>query len=83
METFCKTFFAHQHQAYNEPQPTGSLISSVKNLTKSSNNQQEDVKTLEGFLRDKFSDTWISVRKAFLDLDSDHDGFITFEDIIR
>ena len=38
---------------------------------------------LEHFLKDKFSKTWTSVRKAFLDLDADHDGFITVEDIIR
>jgi Ca2+-binding EF-hand superfamily protein len=31
----------------------------------------------------KFSNNFDSVRKAFLILDSDHDGFITIEDFLR
>jgi Ca2+-binding EF-hand superfamily protein len=38
---------------------------------------------LEKQLKEKFSNNWDSVRKAFLDLDSDYDGFITVEDILR
>jgi len=34
-------------------------------------------------LKDKFSNNWESVRKAFLALDSDYDGYITVEDILR
>ena len=34
-------------------------------------------------MKDKFSNNWESVRKAFLDLDSDYDGYITVEDILR
>ena len=34
-------------------------------------------------LKDKFQNNWVSVRKAFLDLDTDYDGFITVEDILR
>jgi uncharacterized protein YeeX (DUF496 family) len=34
-------------------------------------------------LKDKFSNNWDSVRKAFLGLDTDYDGFITVEDILR
>ena len=41
------------------------------------------LRKLEKLLKDKFSNTWESVRKAFLALDSDHDGFITVEDILR
>ena len=38
---------------------------------------------LDQFLKDKIAKNWVSVRKAFLDLDNDHDGFITVEDLIR
>ena len=38
---------------------------------------------LERLLKDRFSNNWDSVRKAFLDLDTDYDGFITVEDILR
>lgn len=41
------------------------------------------MRKLENFLKDKFAKVWVSVRKAFLDLDTDHDGFISVEDIIR
>ena len=35
------------------------------------------------FLRDRFQKNWVSVRKAFLDLDIDKDGEISPEDIMR
>lgn len=38
---------------------------------------------MEKLLKEKFSNNWESVRKAFLALDSDHDGYITVEDILR
>ena len=38
---------------------------------------------MTNFLRDRFQKTWVSVRKAFLDLDIDKDGFISSEDIMR
>jgi Ca2+-binding EF-hand superfamily protein len=34
-------------------------------------------------LKLKFSNNWDSVRKAFLALDTDYDGFVTVEDILR
>ena len=43
----------------------------------------ERLKKLEKVLKEKFSNQWESVRKAFLALDSDHDGYITVEDILR
>ena len=44
---------------------------------------KERLRKLEHFLKEKFTKNWISVRKAFLDLDSNHDGFISVEDLIR
>ncbi len=41
------------------------------------------MKKLEKILKDKFSNNWESVRKAFLALDADYDGYITVEDILR
>jgi Ca2+-binding EF-hand superfamily protein len=41
------------------------------------------LKLLESLIKNKFANNWISVRKAFLDLDLDHDGFITAQDIMR
>ena len=43
----------------------------------------ERLKRLEKLLKVRFSNNWDSVRKAFLDLDTDYDGFITVEDILR
>jgi Ca2+-binding EF-hand superfamily protein len=43
----------------------------------------ERLKKMEKLLKEKFSNNWESVRKAFLALDSDHDGYITVEDILR
>jgi len=38
---------------------------------------------LETIIKERFANNWVSVRKAFLDLDSDYDGFVTVEDILR
>lgn len=38
---------------------------------------------LETLIKDKFANNWVSVRKAFLDLDTDYDGYVTVEDILR
>jgi Ca2+-binding EF-hand superfamily protein len=41
------------------------------------------LKKLEDKLKMKFSNCYDSVRKAFLALDTDYDGFITVEDILK
>lgn len=41
------------------------------------------MKKIEDLLKQKFSNNWVSIRKAFLDIDMDYDGFITAEDIAR
>lgn len=44
---------------------------------------KKKLKNLEFTLKWKFENNWISVRKAFLDLDLDYDGYIRPEDIAR
>ena len=34
-------------------------------------------------IKNKFSTLWVSVRKAFLDLDSNKDGFVEVSDFLR
>ena len=41
------------------------------------------LKDIERLLRTVFKDNFISVRKAFLSLDSDHDGLVSIEDFYR
>jgi hypothetical protein len=41
------------------------------------------LKKVDSYIKEKFSNFWISVRKAFLDLDFNHDGLIEVEDIMR
>lgn len=41
------------------------------------------LKEIEKVLKEKLSNNWVSVRKAFLDLDQDYDGFITAEDFAK
>jgi len=41
------------------------------------------LKKLESLLKRKFANNWVSVRKAFLDLDGNNDGFISCEDIMK
>jgi Ca2+-binding EF-hand superfamily protein len=38
---------------------------------------------VEKLIKDKLSANWVSVRKAFLDLDLDYDGYVTVDDILR
>ena len=44
---------------------------------------EERIKKLETKIKLKFSNQFDSVKKAFLSLDSDYDGFITAEEIIK
>lgn len=44
---------------------------------------EERLIKLETRLKTKFSNCFESVRKAFLSLDSDYDGYITVEDILK
>lgn len=38
---------------------------------------------IDKIIKNKFSNLWVSVRKAFLDLDIDKDGLVNSQDIMR
>jgi hypothetical protein len=55
-------------------------------MTSNSNKNRElggKLKEIEKILKEKLSNNWVSVRKAFLDIDTDYDGFITAEDFAK
>ncbi len=41
------------------------------------------MKQIEDILKDRLSSNWVSVRKAFLDLDEDFDGYLTAENFAK
>lgn len=41
------------------------------------------IKKIDQFIKDKLANNYISVKKAFLDLDMDRDGYISTEDIMK
>lgn len=62
---------------------TGSIMSSSTNRGSMGGIRRElssRIKETEQVLMKKLSSNWVSVRKAFLDIDTDYDGYITAED---
>ena len=55
-----------------------SVLSSTKNR-----DLTLKLKAIEDVLRERLSNNWVSVRKAFLDLDQDYDGYLTSEDFAK
>lgn len=43
----------------------------------------QKIRKIENELRERFANNWTSVRKAFLDVDTDYDGFIHAEDLAK
>lgn len=41
------------------------------------------MKQIEEVLKERLSNNWVSVRKAFLDLDEDYDGYLTAENFAK
>ena len=88
-DTFKKTFFPHLHQTFNivEMMNNEEYDSIREKITtrkmKEPEYVKDQLKKLDQFLRDKLANNYISVRKAFLDLDMDHDGYISVEDIMK
>ena len=88
-DTFKKNFFPHLYlvQEDIDDAEDKAAYQNKAELRKTNVNQpeiiQERVIKLENKLKTKFSNCFESVRKAFLALDSDYDGYITVEDILK
>ena len=57
---------------------TNSVMSSSKNR-----DLTLKLKQIEDILKQRLSNNWVSVRKAFLDMDTDYDGYLTAEDFAK
>lgn len=87
-DTFKKTFFPHLHATFNiteimEQKGEEDEEKVTYRVMKQPEYVKEKLMKLDKFLREKMSSNWVSVRKAFLDLDMDHDGYISVEDIMK
>lgn len=57
---------------------------SKEKVTEKTNQDVIDrISKVEKKLRDRFSQRFDSVKRAFLFMDADHDGYITIEDFLR
>ena len=85
---FKKVFFPHLYVIVeddcsdDEKKERAAKKSMRKNKEKQPEIIFERIQKLERILKTKFANIWDSVRKAFLDLDTDYDGYITVEDIL-
>lgn len=88
-DTFKKYFFPHLYLVQDDPDDAedNAAMQTRNELKKNSEKQpqviEDRVVRLENKLKTKFSNCFESVRKAFLALDSDYDGIITVEDILK
>lgn len=88
-DNFKKIFFPHLYAVQEDPDDLEEK--KAADFREQINNNWEDqhvvlqkrLSQLEQKLKIKFSNCFESVRKAFLELDSDRDGFITIEDILK
>jgi len=89
-DSFKKTFFPHLYLINDDAEESDEERRDHKEKRELLKNQEKQpeiivdrLKKLERLLKERFSNNWDSVRKAFLGLDSDYDGYITVEDILR
>lgn len=82
-ELFKKAFFP-QKSMVEEPEEKDEVnFDEIKDDKVKSDIIIARMRRLEDLLKQKFSNNWVSMRKAFLDIDMDYDGYITAEDIGR
>ena len=88
-DSFKKNFFSHlcivveANQSDEEKETKKIKDQLITNAGKQPEIIEKRIKVLEEMLKQKFASNYVSVREAFLHLDSDYDGFITVEDILR
>jgi hypothetical protein len=91
-EFFKKTFFAFRDSTAGQAIDQEKMDQQIRDrndelLTmngKSSNIKiTEKLQAIEGAIRKKFANNYTSVRKAFLDTDTDYDGYLTAEDMAK
>ena len=88
-DIFKKNFFPHLYMVQEEADDADDkvAIANKKELIENKANQPQVIENrlikLERRLKVKFSNCFESVRKAFLTLDQDYDGYITIEDILK
>jgi len=88
-DTFKKFFFPHLYLVQDDVDDADdkaalkTKLDLVKNKDRQANIIEERLVQLEIKLKTKFSNCFESGRKAFLSLDSDYDGIITVEDILK
>ncbi len=80
-ENFKKKFFSHLYIVEDYDGDSNFQHNSIATIDRES--IMTRLKDLEKMLKKRFQNTWTSVRRAFLDLDTNQDGFIGPEDIIR
>lgn len=89
MDEFKKNFFPHLYLVQEEPddleenEALENKMELIKNKERQPQVIEERLKRLEAKIKVKFQNCFESVRKAFLTLDGDHDGYITLEDILK
>ncbi len=88
-DLFKKNFFPHLYMVQEDADDADDRAAQAnkKELLENKANQPKIIEDrlikLEQRLKVKFSNCFESVRKAFLALDTDYDGFITVEDILK
>ena len=80
-ESFKKKFFSHLYIIEDYDGDSNFNHTSIATIDRDS--IMKRLKELEIMLKTRFQNTWTSVRRAFLDLDTNQDGYVGPEDIIR
>jgi len=87
-DIFKRSFFPHLCHCGDADKDSDEEVEKLNSFKKNSKKEnkhliQARMLELEAVIKEKFANNWTSVRKAFLDLDTDYDGFVTVEDIMR